>query len=130
MNEKGIITLEPDMKKIYDELFSVSVNDKDTVTTIEEVYSEYGILLEPHGAVAWQGLNEYLGLHGKCNSAGTLSIVLETAHPAKFPEEIARLIGIEPPLPGSLQGLEGKQEFVTALPTDYDAFKQFLLCTF
>jgi threonine synthase len=127
MNEKGIITREPDMKKIRDELFSVSVNDTDTITTIKEVYSESGILLEPHGAVAWRGLNEYLGRQGNSHPAGTLSIALETAHPAKFPAELRSIIKKDPELPAPLEGLTGKTENYTMLGNDYGLLKEFII---
>jgi len=40
------------------------------------------------------------------NAEKNLSVSLETAHPAKFPEELRRIIKFEPPLPDSLAGIE------------------------
>lgn len=130
MDEKGIVHHAADMTLMRKELFAVSITEKLTKETIRKDYQDHKLILEPHGAIGWAGLAAYFHDNPLENTKEQLCVSLETAHPAKFPEEIARLIGIEPPLPGSLQGLEGKQEFVTALPADYDAFKQFLLCTF
>jgi threonine synthase len=59
-------------------------------------------------------------------AAGRLCISLETAHPAKFPEEIRAILGFDPTLPPSLQGLEEKAESSVAMANDYAKFKDFL----
>jgi threonine synthase len=58
---------------------------------------------------------------------GQLCISLETAHPAKFPEEIERLLGFDPALPPSLEGLEDKPESYDHMKNDYEDFKQYLI---
>ncbi|MEO0050419.1 MAG: threonine synthase, partial [candidate division WOR-3 bacterium] len=55
-----------------------------------------------------------------------LAIAIETAHPAKFPEEIKSLLGIDPELPPSLAGLDTKSEHYETGPADYNWFKEFL----
>ncbi len=69
-----------------------------------------GILLEPHGAIAWRGMNEYLRQNEIPENNDKLFISLETAHPAKFPEELRRILNTEPSLPESLKGIEAKSE--------------------
>jgi threonine synthase len=49
-------------------------------------------------------------------------VSIETAHPAKFPEEIQALLGIDPELPPSLAGIEAKPETYGRLTTDYEPF--------
>jgi threonine synthase len=51
---------------------------------------------------------------------------LETAHPAKFPQAIIDAIGIDPELPASLSGLEGKEEHFDKIDGNYPAFKEYL----
>ena len=130
MDEKGNIRQAADMELMRKEIFSVSISDLQTRDTIKKVYQDYKLLLEPHGAVAWAGLTEYLQSHRFVNGNAQLCVSLETAHPAKFPDEIQRLIGLDPPVPGSLEGLDGKDEFVKMLPVDYQDFKEYLLNTF
>jgi threonine synthase len=130
MDEKGIIHHAADMELMRKEIFSVSISDRQTRETIRKSYHDYSVILEPHGAVGWAGLSAYLQLHPQENTPEQLCVSLETAHPAKFPEEIQRLIGLDPPLPRSLEGLDGKPEFVTALPVEYQNFKKFLLNAF
>jgi threonine synthase len=82
------------------------------------------VTLEPHGAVAWAGLETYLGQAG---ARAATAISLETAHPAKFPEEVRDLTGVEPPVPPSLAGLDDMRESFREIPTDYAAFKAHLI---
>lgn len=123
MDEKGVIHFGADMERMRREIFAVSVDDKETRQTIRSAYEQHGLLLEPHGAVGWAGLQRYLRQEP---SPGQLCISLETAHPAKFPEEIRAILGFDPPLPPSLEGLEAKKESYASMANDYRAFKDFL----
>ena len=125
MNEKGEILKEPDLGKMKEDMWSVAVDDETTRETIKKIWETYQVMLEPHGAVAWKGLNAYFDAEGY--KKDQLSISLETAHPAKFPEEIYEMIGIDPELPDSLVGLDDKEEMLTRLSVQYEEFKQFLL---
>jgi threonine synthase len=128
MDEKGKIIKEPDLKRMREDLYGISVTDEDTRKTISETYSKYGLVLEPHGAVAWKGLEEYFKVNEEDSSH--LSISLETAHPAKFPDEIKQIIGTEPVLPPSLAGLAEKSEQFLAMENNYEMFKKELLRNF
>jgi threonine synthase len=127
MDETGNIIKVPDLKKMREDLFAVSVTDEETRATIADVYKRYNILLEPHGAIAWQGINEYFRFNKSINSEKQLYISLETAHPAKFPEEIRQIINVDPPLPESLIGIEEKTEKYFSLENNYGILKDFIL---
>jgi threonine synthase len=127
MDETGKILRQADLYQIRNEIFSTSVSDIRTQDTIGEAYSRYHLLLEPHGAVGWAGLIEYLRIHSETDIPSQLFVSLETAHPAKFPKEIQDILGIDPPLPPSLQGLEEKQEKFLPMGNEYQAFKEYLL---
>ncbi|HYX05890.1 MAG TPA: threonine synthase [Bacteroidales bacterium] len=123
MNENGEIVKEPDFQKINDDFFAVSVSDEITRQTITDTYKKYGVVLEPHGAVAWKGLQEFLQIEKDFNG---VAVSLETAHPAKFPQEVLNSTGIEPDLPVSLQGLDKKEEEILPLKNNYEEFKAYL----
>jgi threonine synthase len=127
MDEAGRIRKPADMKRMRQELFSVSVSDDETRHTIASAWSHHRLLLEPHGAVGWAGLWKYLEQHPEVNTPDQLCISLETAHPAKFPEEILKILGIDPDLPDSLKGIDEKEELIMNLPNDYRSFKEYLL---
>ena len=126
MDEKGVISKNPDMEKLRRDIFAVSISDDQTRATIKETYQKHQAILEPHGAVAWAGLMRYLANGGKPE----LAISIETAHPAKFPEEIIRLTGIDPALPPSLAEVEKKPEQCWPMDNDYGQFKKILLGKF
>ncbi len=125
MDEKGNIDKQPDMERLRGDLCAVSISDVQTRETIKEAYEKYNLLLEPHGAVGWAALADYLD-HEKEDSTDKPYVVLETAHPAKFPGEIERILGFDPDLPPSLVGLEDKQEEYDRIGNDYSEFKKLL----
>jgi threonine synthase len=107
---------------MHKDLYAVSITDDVTRQTIKEAYSQYGVLLEPHGAVAWAGLVRYL------NECGDWSpcISLETADPAKFPEEIVRLTGINPALPQVMARLDELEEHFEKMNGNYASLRNYL----
>jgi threonine synthase len=125
MDEKGIISKEPDYELMNKELFSASIGDDETRETIKNTFNDYKTILEPHGAVGWAGLNSFIEQYG--NDPEQVYVSLETAHPAKFPEEIQRILGFDPELPQSLKGLEGKPEYVNKIENNYPSFKEWLI---
>jgi threonine synthase len=128
LDELGIIKQQPDLAALRRDLYAVSIDDQTTRQTIIDTYRDHRTILEPHGAVGWAGLQHFLAAHPE--HAATTAISLETAHPAKFPEEIRALLGLDPALPPSLHGLDDKPETFRRLETDYLAFKEFLLAEY
>ena len=59
-----------------------------------------------------------------------LTVCVETAHPAKFPEEIKSVIGIDPALPPSLAHLDACQEEYGRMPCDYGGLRNWLISRF
>jgi len=123
MDETGAIKRQPDISKMRQELWSISINDKVTRKTIKEAWQKYGLLLEPHGAVGWAGLEHFVQQE---NEEG-LMVSVETAHPAKFPEEIEDLLGLIPEIPESLAHLDQKKESYSEIENDYSAFHKLLV---
>ncbi len=124
MDETGKIHEQPDMDAIRRDFFAVSISDEETRETIGQVHRDHGAILEPHGAVGWAGLMRFLADHGE--HADTTCISLETAHPAKFPEEVQAITGVDPALPPSLEGLDDGEEQFGSMDVSYDQFKAHL----
>jgi threonine synthase len=71
---------------------SGKADEEDVARTISGVLEDTGELVDPHTAVGLHVARDHI-------SAAHAVIALATAHPAKFPETIARVAGIRPPLP-------------------------------
>lgn len=127
MDEQGKVSKEPDFAAIRRDIYAVSIDDEGTRQAIKDAWARYKTMLEPHGAVGWAGLVRYLEpLNPGILESSPLAISIETAHPAKFPEEIQRLLSVDPPLPPSLAGLDTKPEHYEKGPNDYGWFSDFL----
>jgi threonine synthase len=122
MDEQGKVSKPPDFAALRRDIWPASVDDASTRAAISATWQKHRVMLEPHGAVGWAALERY------CESAGLpkLGISIETAHPAKFPDEIVRLTGVEPDLPPALAGLDDKEERYDHGPNDYGWFREYL----
>ncbi len=68
------------------DIFTTSrTNDDEIFQIIKEIHKKYNYIVDPHTACGFKDINNDM-----------TSIVLSTAHPAKFPETITEAIGIEP----------------------------------
>ncbi len=94
-------------------------DEAETLATIREVHRASGYLLDPHGAVG-------VAVARKRGRARTPTIVLGTAHPAKFPEAVQAATGLRPQLPARLADLPTRRERVTVLPADRDRIARFI----
>jgi threonine synthase len=127
MDESGTISKEPDLSIMQKDLMGISVSDEETSEAITQLFRKYRIVLEPHGAVAWQAIKEYSKSLMHDNEGKQLFISLETAHPAKFPEELMRILDFNPQLPESLSGLSGKKEHYLFAENDYKKIKDLII---
>jgi threonine synthase len=118
----GKVHRNPDLEEMRQYIFSVSITDEQTRQTIKSVYDRYHIVLEQHGAVGWAGLEAYLDTVPDKK----LAICLETAHPAKFPEEIQKLLGLTLPLPEGMKDIDLREGSAVSISNNYDDFKNYL----
>ena len=123
MDETGHIHRQPDLAAMRRDLFSTSVSDDLTRATIQSAWRDHHLLLEPHGAVGWRGFQDYVQAEPLGNSP---AVVVETAHPAKFPEEIERSLGFTPEVPPALAALDRLAEDYDSMAVDYAQFRDYL----
>ncbi len=109
-------------KDLKNTLSSVSISDEETRQTIKEVYEKEKYLLDPHGAVAYRALQNYLTEHG--DQKGYL---LETAHPVKFYDVVEPVINEKIRIPESVKGILSKEKLSTTMEAGFDNLKAFLL---
>ena len=102
------------------DLLAVSVSDAETKECISEVFRQTGYVLDPHTAVG-------LRAHGRCRiGAETPSVVLATAHPAKFPEVVEEAIGRAVPLPPGIASVMEAEEHMDDIEADLGALSAAL----
>ncbi|HUC85949.1 MAG TPA: threonine synthase [Candidatus Acidoferrales bacterium] len=124
MDETGNIHQQPDLAAMRRELFSTSVSDARTVAGVRDFWNKYQLLLEPHGAVAWQGFLDWTAVEPLGTSP---AVIVETANPAKFPVEVEKVVGWPPDVPENMLAALKQPEDFDRLDADYDAFKDYLL---
>jgi threonine synthase len=113
-----------DKKGLKSILESFSVSDSETVQKMKDFYHTHHVLLEPHGAVGVKAVEKYLESHTEDVHK---TIVLETAHPAKFPEVISKELGLSSAMPSNLQHIISKEEQFISIANNYQAFKNILI---
>jgi len=123
MDETGKIHKMPDLAAMRRDLFSSSVSDDRTRATLKEVWSTYQLLLEPHGAVAWRGFLDWQETEPLGDAP---AVILETANPAKFPEEIEKMMGWSPDLPPRIEATNKLPEDFDRMGVDYEKFREYL----
>lgn len=121
-NFSRIIELfQNEFKSLKASLTSYSFDDPSTLNAMKNLYATSGYMLDPHGAVGYLGLKEFMAQNE--NFYGTF---LETAHPVKFSETVEKAIGIKPEMPLTIPDFIFNEKY--KLPVkDYAEFKEFLM---
>ena len=104
------------------------VDEEETLSEIRRVHGETGYVLDPHTAVG-VGAARKAALDRIGHDPAVPTVVLGTAHPAKFPDAVARAIGAPPPVPEVIARQAGLPERVTRLPADTAAVARFVRAT-
>jgi threonine synthase len=79
-----------------------TTDDASTLATMKRIYDETRYVACPHTAVGLEAVARYRNETGD----QTPTVVLSTAHPAKFPEVVSQALGIEAPVAESLERLK------------------------
>ncbi len=90
-------------------------NDDETLEAIESVKRESGYVMDPHGAVGYLGLKEWMTREPGIERG----IFLETAHPAKFGGDVE--------MPERLRACLGKEKRSIGIAAEFGELKGFLL---
>ncbi len=99
------------------------VTDDETRFCIDSVYKQYGYYLDPHGAVAWNAVDQLMVKDPSI--AGPLA-VLGTAHPSKFSETVEPITG-EIPLHPALKDVMKRTVLSKLIPVNLESLKAELV---
>ena len=115
----GVIDIPPGALSAMQAVFTgVAIGEDETVRTMVSTLNETGELIDPHTAVAVAALG-HVQLEGP-------TVVLSTAHAAKFPEDVAKATGVTPALPRGTASLAGRKERFDRLPGEADTIKAYV----
>ena len=107
------------MKKI---LSGFRYTDQQTKKALKEIYDLKSYIADPHGAVGYLGLKEYL----EQQNEDFYGVFLETAHPVKFLDSVNKTLKLEVEIPERLKDTLSKEK--TSIPIkDYSELKSYLL---
>jgi len=109
-----------DLSNLRRVLTAVTVSDAETAETVKQVFTDFKYVLDPHGAVAYRALSEYLS-----DEPGIQGIFLETAHPAKF-ESITEILGNYGVVPEDIADISGRTKSVTEIDPDYQQIREII----
>ena len=113
------ILISPSVLADMTRLFTgASTDEAATSAEMRRTLDETGEVADPHTAVALSALRR--------NPAGGPTVVLATAHPAKFPDAVERACGERPALPEHLADLYARKERTTVLPADQAGLEAFI----
>jgi len=112
--DKRLVLPDIVRERLRERYAAARTGDAETVETIRKAHTETGRSVDPHTAVA---LHAAYKMNRK---AGSPVVVLSTAHPAKFPDAVARGTDTPPPVPDRLKSLFSGVERVAMLPNNKD----------
>ena len=105
------------------QIFGASFSDEATRQAIREIADRYDYLMDPHGAVGYLGLQDYL----KSTVHPQQAVVCETAHPGKFIEVMQEILPGRVKITERLAEVLKKEKRALLLDRSFEAFKEFLL---
>ncbi|HEX8370796.1 MAG TPA: threonine synthase [Pyrinomonadaceae bacterium] len=110
-----------DYLNLKEKMEARSVSDDTTADTMREVYQKYDYVLDPHGAVGFYALSEYLrkNPHQK-------GFFLETAHPVKF-DSVEKIVGTCGEMPEAVRDLLNREKQSVEMKVNYEDLKEILL---
>ncbi len=109
--------------QIKKDIYSKSFNDEQTISAIREVYQKFYYIIDPHGAVGYLAAKEFVKDYGNDFNI----VVLETAHPSKFPEIVNDALRINVKIPERLKAYLNKEKHSVKISGSYDDFNDYLL---
>ncbi len=108
------------IERLREEFDSAACDENATMATIGSTLAATGEIICPHSAT---------GVYASAKAlpeSQTPSIVLATAHPAKFPDAVEKATGQRPPLPLRMADLYDRPERVTRVANDLGALQTLI----
>jgi len=103
-----------DVNAFRDHISGYSYTDEETRICMQEVYNKHGYMLDPHGAIGYLGLKEYM------KDKDGVGVFFETAHPAKFGDVVEETINTKIDIPARLKEYVDKTKVSIEMENSYE----------
>lgn len=107
---------------MQNEIAGYAFTDEQTKEAMREIFEKYQYVIDPHGAVGYLALQAYLQ-----KEPNALGVILETAHPAKFKNDVETILQRAIEVPERLAILADKPKQAVPTTVEYAPFKEWLL---
>jgi len=108
-------------------VFPASIDDDKTIKTMEQAWKQYGVLLDPHGAVAFAAARDFAQSD---KLPGAHIVVLDTGHPAKEAGLVEAATGQRVPLPENLAELKKEANPIALIDPYLDVVESVIASCF
>ena len=109
------------LERMREAFTGVAVSETRTTATMADVLRETGETLDPHTAVAMAGARQ-----AAASSIQAPTVILATAHAAKFPDAVRAATGAAPAPPALVRERMSMAERFDELPADAEVVKAYL----
>jgi threonine synthase len=103
------------------EMTGYSFTDDDVQVVSREVFTKFNYTLDPHGAIGYLGLKKY-----QTKNPESVSVFLETAHPAKFIDVVESTLKTKISMPLELKSFLARDKSSIPCTADFISFKKVL----
>jgi threonine synthase len=110
------------LQEMQRDITAVSIGDGETLTEMRRTYDRCGYVLDPHTAVGVAAARKVR----QSVSLAEPTIVAATAHPAKFPEVVAKALTSSVPLPPQLEEAMSRPKQSVRIPAEYRQVMELL----
>ena len=121
LQQSGRFEIQGGTDRMQNDFAAAAASETDVAACIRDTRAECGYLLEPHTACAVIAADKALP-----RDSAAPQVVLATAHPAKFSEAMAEIVGEAAPLPARYASLLTDAERFEVVPNDLGAVEAFV----
>ena len=119
-SDSGEFTIESEMLHKAQKCFAAyRLSDDQISGEIAHIYQTTGEIIDPHSVIGVSAAKQE-------NDTSVPTIVLGTAHPAKFPDAIRSAIGVDVSLPSHLGNMMSKPEKVITSDNSLNSIKSII----